>query len=75
MKTIYKKYAIYSDACINDKGIFDVRVVLQKIGTTQITSHYPSCSSLIKEHSELKGISAGRELIDILLRKRLDALL
>lgn len=74
MKAIYRKYAIYSNASINDKGIFDVRIVLQKIGTTQITSHYPPCSSLIKNNSELEGISAGRKLIDILLQKRLEAL-
>ena len=69
MKTIYRKYAIYSDANINDKEIFDVRVVLQKIGTMQITSHYPACSSLIKQDSETKGTYAGRKLVDILLRK------
>ena len=69
MKTIYRTYAIYSDARINDIGLFDVRVVLQKIGTTQISSHYPSCSSLIKDDSETRGTSAGRDLVDILMQE------
>ena len=69
MKTIYREFAIYSDANINDKEVFDVRVVLQKIGTTQITSHYPACSSFIKQDSETKGASAGRKLVDTLLQK------
>ena len=69
MKTIYRKFAIYSDASINDKEIFDVRVVLQKIGTTHITSHYPACSSLIQQDSETKGTYAGKKLVDILLCK------
>lgn len=74
MKTIYKNYVIHSNASINDKGIFKVRVVLQKKGTTQITAHYPSCSSLIKEDSEIQGASAGKELVDIFLHKKLEAL-
>lgn len=74
MKTVYRSYAIYCDASVNDKGIFDVRVVLQKIGTTQITSHYPSCSSLIKSNSEVQGASAGRKLVDMLMQKRLSDL-
>jgi len=69
MKTMYRNFAIYSDASVNDKGIFDARVVLQKIGTTQITSHYPSCSSLSKNNSEVQGASAGRKLVDMLLQK------
>lgn len=68
MKTVYRNFAIYSDASVNDKGIFHVRVVLQKIGTTQITSHYPSCPSLIKNDSEIQGTSAGRSLVDMLLQ-------
>ncbi len=75
MKTIYRNFVIHSNASINDKRIFNVRVVLQKKGTTKITSHYPSCSSSIKEDSEIQGTSAGRELVDILLQKRLSALL
>jgi len=74
MKTIYRDYAIYSDASVNARGVFDVRVVLQKIGTTQITSHYPSCSALIKKESERQGTFAGRELVDMLMQERLNAL-
>jgi len=68
MKTIYRNYVIHSNASINNEEIFNVRVVLQKKGTTQITSHYPSCSSLIKEESEIQGTAAGRELVDIILQ-------
>jgi hypothetical protein len=70
MKTIYRNYVIHSNASINDKGIFNARVVLQKKGTTQITTHYPPCSSLIKADSKLQGTSEGRELVDILLQKK-----
>lgn len=75
MKTIYRNYVIHSNASINDEKIFNVRVVLQKNGTTQITSHYPSCSSLIKEDSEIQGTAAGRNLVDILMQNRLSALM
>lgn len=69
MKTIYRNYVINSNASVNDEETFNVRVVLQKKGTTQITSHYPHCSSLIKEDSENQGTVAGRELVDTLLQK------
>ena len=68
MKTIYRNYVIHSNSNINDKGIFDVRVVLQKEGTAHITSHYPSCSSLIKNDSEVQGTSAGKKLVDMFLQ-------
>jgi hypothetical protein len=74
MKTIYRNYVIHSNSNINDKGIFDVRVVLQKKGTTHITTHYPSCSSLIKNDSEVQGNSVGRELVDMLLQRKLSTL-
>lgn len=75
MKTKYRKYAIYSEASLNNKGIFDVRVVLQKIGTAQISSHYPSCSSLFKGVTEIQGTSAGKDIIDLLLNRRLGSLM
>lgn len=68
MKTIYRNYIIHSNASIKDEETFDVRVVLQKRGTMRITTHYPSCSSLTKEGSEIQGTSAGRELVDIILQ-------
>lgn len=64
MRTNYRNYTIYSNSIENGVGGFNSRVVLQKLGTSRISSFYPPSFSLSKDISEKIGTEFGRVVID-----------
>lgn len=64
MKTTYRKYFIYSETMKNEKGTFDQRVILQKIGTSKISVYHPCGASATRGEAENRGTDSGERIID-----------
>ncbi len=65
-KSSYRKYFIYSEAKRNEKGTFDQRVILQKIGTSKISAHHPSGASASENEAENRGTGSGEKIVNAL---------
>lgn len=65
MKRInYRCFSIYSEPVRTTGGKFDVRVILQKRGTSKISLHRPGCTKPTAAAAEDAGIATGEEIAD-----------
>jgi hypothetical protein len=66
MKKInYRCFSIYAEPARTSSGAYDVRVILQKIGTSKITLHRPGeRPSRTPAEAENLGIETGKKAAD-----------
>jgi hypothetical protein len=63
-KLNYRCFSIYAEPGRKPNGSFDVRVILQKIGTSKITLHRPNPAQPTAKKAEDLGIETGKEIVD-----------